>query len=297
MAQPPPEGACRALVWALHCGVPQRSGGDASGLSEGVRMGICIDKSTRFLRSLGYNVVRHPSGGIAPLDVVGWKGGSPVRLGDIDGLLATHEGTPPPLETDIPSGAIEGKKTSKLPIKLGLDIFGAVIGALGGNAGVTASYEGARRIEFSYHDPTRDRTDPLSLGRYLQANDVAWDNPVLDEYLLGRGRLLVVIEVVKAKKFGVTAYSESKTEVAVEIEVGHEGASETAVTYAGATPLVFGFKCAELAAVDDSTGELRLTWKHVADGDVFLAVGVEDTMPEFELLEESGLVPDIESGP
>lgn len=268
-------------------------------------MGFCIDKSTRFLRRLGYNVVRHPGEGLAPLDLIGWENKSPLHLGTLDQLMVSA--TEPLPQTGPPlSGAnIDGKTTSKLPLSIGLDVFGAVIGAMGGNLGVKASYEASQTIEFSYHNVEKLRTNPVALGSYLRGGDVDWDNPVLHRYLLEGGKLFVVLEVVRTDTFGLTAYDKSKSEIKVdvptirgvvggEVDVSYDGQSQSKVTYKGTRKLVFGFKCAELAAVDDEdTGELKLCFKPVKEGTVYFNIGDVDEVPDFSILSETGLIDGI----
>jgi hypothetical protein len=74
-------------------------------------VGICNDQSTTYLKRLGYNVVRHPREGIAPLDLVGRQGKVTAWLGSIGGLITLPAGPPPTAEHDLTATDINGQQS------------------------------------------------------------------------------------------------------------------------------------------------------------------------------------------
>lgn len=272
-------------------------------------MGFCTDRSTRFLRHLGYNVVRHPVEGIKPLQLIGWKKDSPKRLGEVSQLLNGSSAPEPTIEYDQVAGNINGQKSSKLPIKIGIDLLGSVIGAMGGNLGITAKYESAKTIQFQYDNVLKDWANIISLGDYLMAGDVKWDHIVLKEYLFGRWNLYVITETVRSNKFGVTAFDKYAAELAVdlpviddmlggEFSVKPESESSRMVLYEGPKHLTFGFSCVEFGAVEDRDSDtLRLGYKPVDPDQAYLAVGSDDAEEvEPTVITESGLLSFEEEG-
>src|SRR5271166_4502631 len=93
-------------------------------------MVLCTDKSLTYLNGQGYNVVRLPRKGIAPLDVLGRDGGSLERLGNLSQIWLSREPLPE-IGTPQPATPVNGKKTSELSGSMGLKILGGILGALG----------------------------------------------------------------------------------------------------------------------------------------------------------------------
>jgi hypothetical protein len=242
-------------------------------------VGLCNDKSTTYLKSLGYNVVRHPREGIGPLDLIGRQGKTTAWLGSIDKLITRASGASPTPDRDLAATDINGQQSSKLKLGVGANVLGSIIGAMGGNLGVDTSYTNARTISFQFHDVLSDRVAPLAVGDYLRDGDVDADNPILQEYVLGNGELFTVIETVKAKSLSVKYEREDGVNAAVDVpviqgivganvEVSTHASSTGTVTYKGQKQLVFGFRCFAVGVLD---GDLRLTTSKA--GAVPLAVG------------------------
>lgn len=250
-------------------------------------MGACSDNSTTFLASLGYNVVRQPSEGLAPLDLIGIANGSTIHLGHVAQLITNGPEELPAVTRDLDAAEISGRKTSKLDVSLGLSIFSAIVTALGGDASVTANYARARTLQFSYSSVKKDRANVIALGDYLDQGEVKWDQLVLQEYLLGSGRLLVVLEIVKSNKFLVAAFRRNNAGLDVDvpaikgiiggnIQVNREAENQLDVAYEGDKRLVFGFICAELFARENAaTGELRLGFRPLPAGSVTAGVSAD----------------------
>jgi hypothetical protein len=263
-------------------------------------VGICNDQSTTYLKRLGYNVVRHPREGIAPLDLIGKQNGETRWLGKIDKLITQPPATKPAPKKDLVAAGINGQQSSKLKIGVGANVLGTIVGAMGGNLGATISYTNARKLTFAFKDVLTDVIAPLDVGNYLRDGDVDAGNDVLAEYVLGNGELFVITEIVKSKSFGVIYEREDGVAASVDVPeiqglVGGAVKLETAsgststVTYTGQTRLVFGFRCFEVGVLD---GDLRLTTSEA--GATPLAAGAENS--EEKIAQESAILTDESAG-
>jgi hypothetical protein len=247
-------------------------------------MGICSDKSVNYLKSLNLNVVLHPSEDLKPLDLLGEFKGARGIIGSLD-QLTEAQATALPAITSAVAANINGQKSSKLPIELGLNVLGNILSAMGGNLDLSASYQQASKVEFSYTDVTRHRANTIAIGDYLSAAKVRWGHPILKKYLFGSGNLYAITEVVTARKIGVTAYREDNTKIAIDvpviqqiaggsIKVGSDLSSTTTVVYEGPADLAFGFVAIELSAGDrGDDGEIDLVFRPVKAGTVSYSIG------------------------
>lgn len=247
-------------------------------------MGICTDKSINHLKSLGLNVVLHPREGIVPLALLGEFKKERGLIGTLDQLVEPTT-APLPAVTTAVAANIEGKSTSRLPISVGLNILGNVIGALGGNLGVKAAYEGARTIEFAYAKVRRHRANVIAIGDYLSASEILWEHPILGKYLFGKGNLYVLTEVVTSPSLHVTAFRKDGTSLGVEVPaiqglvggavtVGRENEQTNTVSFEGQQELAFGFVAIELSAGDrDEDGHFDLVIRPAEAGSTALSFG------------------------
>jgi hypothetical protein len=243
-------------------------------------MGLCNDKSVKYLRGLGYNVVRHPNASLRPLDLIGVQNGASNYLGPLNLLITNPPGPAPAIKADVPAASINGQQSSKINIGVGVDILGSLIGAMGGgNLGAELSYTNARKIQFEYSGVVNDEAMPLEIGNYLRSGMVDAQNLILKQYVLGDGDLYVVTKTAKSKKFSVSFENSNGTAASVKVPVlqGVAGGSLSVsvdaqrshvVNFEGQTPLVFGFQCFQVGVED---GELSLM--STAPGGVPLAVG------------------------
>jgi hypothetical protein len=263
-------------------------------------MGVCSDRSVNYLKSLNLNTILQPEENLAPLALLGEFDGARGIIGRLDQLVDQGTAPLPTIESGVAAN-INGQRTSKLPISLGLNIVGNIIGAMGGNAGIQAGYTAARKVELSFTDVTRDRANVIQIGDYLQAGDIRWEHVILKKYLFGKGKLYVLTEVVKSPKFGVTAYKKDDASIAIDVpvisqivggnvKVGKETESSTTVSYEGQKALAFGFAAIELAAGErGDDGELDLVFRPTKAGAVsFSLTGAGATYAEFE-----GALPDL----
>lgn len=240
-------------------------------------MGVCTDKSVNYLKSLNLNTIVHPQEDAAPLQLLGEYKGARGIIGTLDQLVSQPGGTLPETKPSV-AGNINGQRSSKLPLDLGLNVLGNIIGAMGGDLGVKASYNQAQKVEFSFRDVTRFRANTVSIGDYLAGSEIRWDHPILKKYLFGSGNLYVLTEVVKSKKIGVTAFRSDKTSLSVEVpviqaavggsvSVGLESETTNTVTYEGPTDLAFGFVAIELSAGErGDDGEFDLVFRPAKPG-------------------------------
>lgn len=254
-------------------------------------MGLCVDKSVNYLANLGLNTILHPQAGIAPLALLGEADGQRALIGTLDQLVE-HGSAPTPAITSSVAGNINGQRSSKLPVELGVTLLGNIIGAMGGgNLGINAAYSRARRVEFAFTGVTRDRANVIQIGDYLDAAEIRWHHPILERYLFGKGNLYVLTEVVRSKELSVTAYDEHKASLALEVpviqqivggkvSVGSEGSGETGISYKGERELAFGFVAIELSASDNHNGELHLVFRPTKPGGVTLSLSAPAADPK-----------------
>ncbi|MBX3190079.1 MAG: hypothetical protein KF819_23840 [Labilithrix sp.] len=259
-------------------------------------MGLCTDDATTYLKRLGYNVVRHPREGVNPLDLVGRQNGETRYLGSLDQLIKRPPETAlPPVKTDEVAGDVQGQASSKLNFAIGVNLLQSVLSALGGNAGINVGYKGAKTVQFVFDNVLTDSVRPLDLGDYLKAGEVDDANLILQQYVLGNGRLFVVTRTVKTNKFTVKAESSSGTEAALDVpaiqkivsgNVKVTAAAEKSgtVSYEGDKKLVFGFECFEVGVAGGT-----LSLMSSKSGAVALSAGSSTTVKP-TIVDENGLL-------
>ena len=255
-------------------------------------MGICRDKAVNYLKGLNLNTVTQPSSDIKPLALIGEYRGAIAIIGTLDQLVSGSTAPTPSTSKGI-AADVSGKKSSKLPLEIGINILGTLIGAMGGNLGVNASYNDAKTVEFSFKNVIRERANVVEIGDYLMGGEVRWNHLILQKYLFGKGNLYVITEVVRSQEIGVTAYSKTGANLGVDVpviqeavggkvKVGVENESTKTIGYKGDSELVFGFVAIELSALENAeTGELVLGYEPVAPGKVALSVGDNPKLADF----------------
>jgi hypothetical protein len=236
----------------------------------------CRESSVDFLRELGYTPIQLPREHIHPMDLVGKLPGAGAarHLGPLPRLMRSAD-PPPPIRQDELVAQITGRRTDKLDVGLGLHLLAKLLTALGALAvSLKAGFERARQVEFSYEDVRSDSVEIIGLREYLgrrPALDAG--NPVIDDYFLGEGQVVVVTRTLKSRSFGVTATDDQGQEIEVDVNLLQRNLAETGVdvsattrtkvSFRGPRPLVFAFQG---LALHIDTGGL-----HVAD----------DVPPEF----------------
>ncbi len=227
---------------------------------------VCKDKSTNYLKGLGYNVIRHPRQGVVPYGVIGVKGKAVNYLGHLQFLLENPPAEFAAVATNI-AGDINGQKSDSMKLKVGLNILGNIIGAMGGNLGITASYTNATKVQFSFKDVSRDSISILQLGSAIKDSTIDIENPAIAPYL-ENGELFLITAIIKSDKIGVDYQNDSGVGVDVDIPVIKEvvggniavessAASTSKITYRGNLKLPFGF-VAYRVGLDSQDGTITL---------------------------------------
>ncbi len=217
----------------------------------------CRETSIDFLRDLGYTPIRLPRERIQPLDLVGKLagGGRAKQLGSLTKLVVPRPDVQSPeITRDEAVGQVTGKKTDKLDIGVGLNLLSTIFAALGGvSASLQAAFGKARQVEFFYEDVLSDSVDIVDLRGYLgKRPSLDPNNPVVDEYFIGDGQVLVITRTLKSDSFGVVASDEKGNKVDIDVQVlgsdlakGGINASKSAemkVSFKGSKSLVFAFQ-------------------------------------------------------
>jgi len=243
--------------------------------------------------------VRIPRENIVPLNLVG-RDRDQMKLGTLDQLLKNPRGTLPGVTADQAASHVSGQTSSKMKLGIGLNVLGNVLGALAGTQlGIDAAYQNARTIQFEFTDVYFDSVEPLAVGQYLRDAEVDVANLVLDRYVLGKGQLFLITEILKSASITVKAERSGGGSLSLEVPVINQvasgrlqveasKASNGVVTYKGKKTLTFGFKCFRIGIEE---GDLRLS--AAAPNDIALAAGLG--APEYAL-GSSGLVEIDESG-
>jgi hypothetical protein len=210
-----------------------------------------------FLRDLGYTPIRLPREKIQPMDLVGkLPGGSRAKqLGSLMKLVIPRPDAQVPAVTrDEAVGQVSGKKTDKLDIGLGLNLLSSIFAALGGvSASLQAAFNKARQIEFVYEDVMSDSVDIIDLRGYLgKRPSLDPNNPILDDYFIGDGQVVVITRTLKSDSFGVQATDDKGNKVDIDVQVlGNDLAkggidaskdSDMKVSFKGSKSLVFAFQ-------------------------------------------------------
>ena len=254
-------------------------------------MGICSDRAVNYLKTHNLNTVRHPEENIAPLDLIGEFRGARGIIGTLDQLVDGATANMPRVRSGAAS-EISGQRTSKMPINIGLNILGSILGPLGGNLGVKAAYDNSRKMEFAFLNVERERANQIGIGDYIESGDVRWEHLILEKYLFGRGNLYVITEVVKSDKIGVTAFKRDNASVSLDIpevqqmvggdvSVGLESEVTNTLSYKGNKKLVFGFAAIELSAGErGDSGDLNLVFRPVTAGAVSMSADGSGSPPK-----------------
>lgn len=263
-------------------------------------MGLCKDDAITYLNGLGYNVVRHPRAGVAPLQLLGRQQGEASILGSIERLFRAPSRPAPAVTRDQPGADIEGRRSSSLSAAIGLDLLGAFLGAVGGKLGVRAAFDRARTITFEFRGVLVDSVMPLDLGDWMRGGEPDAGNLVLREYVLGNGDLYVLTEVVKSRKLAVTATGKDGGTLELEVpvvqdlvggsvKVSPSAARATVVEFEGAVDLAFGFKCFQVGV---ENGVLSLQAARPSGALAFAAgpAGAPNQAMRPVLLHEAGLI-------
>jgi hypothetical protein len=217
----------------------------------------CKDPSLTYLNRYGYNVVTLPRTGLDPLLVLG-RDQTLTPLGQLATVWKTTG--PPPLPTAPQRAAnVEGQKTDKLDLSLGLKMLANALAAFGATTpSLEFAYERARKVQFTLTNVWSVGIDPFTVGEYLASGDLNLSNPVVARFLNGDSTAYIVTEVLKSNSVAVTASDSDGMAIGVDVPaisnaVGAKIAvsigsdQQGAVTYTGPELVTFGFKALEIA--------------------------------------------------
>ena len=231
-------------------------------------MAFCEDPSLTYLNHLGYNVIRLPRTGVAPLEVLGSERGKPPEpLGPLSTVWQASIEIPAVTQGDATN--ISGHATNDMKLSFGLKLLETVLGAMGAAAPkIKASYSQANKVKFEFKNPEIQTISPLVVGNYLAHGDLNTDNPTVERYFFDEQmRAFLVTEVLYSRSIRVTASSASSTGVELDVKVLQDSvggnvdvtvnsATEGDLIYTGKKLLAFGYKAHEIA-FDGSQWSLR----------------------------------------
>jgi hypothetical protein len=253
-------------------------------------MGFCSDRSTQFLTDLGYNVVRHPSAAIEPLQLIAVRGRAAAIAGRLEQLLMPGTAVAvPEVRRDAPAADIEGLTSATMRYGIGGALLANFVAALGGGV-LSVDLQRETGIRFRYREVLTDWTAPLEAGRFLAAAPIDGANPLVAAHILGQGDLYLITRTVKSRSFAVEFEERSAGEGEADfrgagpaVRVSRESARS--VVFEGDTPVVFGFQCFRLGLQEG-----RVSLAPARAGSVAAAAGAGGP----ELLARHGL---LELGP
>jgi len=218
----------------------------------------CTDKSLKYLKQFGYNVVRLPRTDISPLQLFCKANGRLEPLGEITGLLNPGVNIKlPAIKRDEQMAAISGEQTGGLSLEVGLSILGNILGAMAGTKiGLDAQYKNASKLTFEFRDVLGDSVDIIELDKFLNdAGANSFSKHILEK--LNDDEIYLITSVIKSKTIGVDASDEHDASVSVDasaisqalgpkIGTKIDASNSSKITYSGQQELVFGFKAIRL---------------------------------------------------
>ena len=261
-------------------------------------MTFCPDKSLSYLNKKGYNIVRVPRAGLAPLDLLGRDEGGMQWLGRLETLWRSARPLPQ-AQAPQPAVDIEGERTDDLDLNAGLSLLKGVLSVFNAGAALDAAYKHASSLEFAFTNVKSIRVAPLDIGAYLAEGGTDDHNPVISRFFMsGQAQGFVLTEVLISDQLRVTAKTGGGETLKVDVDqisatlgaragVSVSQTSDLGLTYAGATPVTFGFK---LLRIGLAGGRWIPANTKVGDEFSFTASASppsEEALTEHELLELS----------
>jgi hypothetical protein len=156
-------------------------------------MGLCRDKVVTYLQKFGFNVVRVPSAGITPLQLIGEYRGAIGIIGALTDMVLAPS-APPAIEPGVDAANISGQRTSKMPLAISGEILDSILFGMGAKAKASAAYNNSYALQFELKNVKRDRIRIAEVGRYLQSHEIDWNNFILNKFLFGPGKLYIIRE-------------------------------------------------------------------------------------------------------
>jgi len=245
------------------------------------------DPSITYLNSFGYNVIKLPRVGIAPLDLIGKD--KTTQFLDPLGTMWTSPVPAPLPGPPNPATVVNGKKSAALDLSFGLNILASTLAVFGASApSLDLSHTSATGIQFNYSNVTSVSIGLGTLGGYLPTGRLNADNVTVQRYFGTPGAAVFLItEVLRSTSITITATDSNSNGVALDVpaiqgvvgakvSVKPSNASSSAITFAsdGPDPIAvnFGFKAVRLMLVSDIASG-KLTFEDIdPSGDVAFGV-------------------------
>jgi hypothetical protein len=217
----------------------------------------CKDPSLTYLNRYGYNVVTLPRTGLDPLLVLG-RDQTLTPLGQL-GTVWKTAGPPPVPAAPERAANVEGQKTDKLDLSLGLKMLANALAAFGATTpSLEFAYQRARKVQFRLTNVWSVGIDPFTLGEYLASGDLNLSNPVVSRFFDSDSTAYIINEVLKSQSVEVTASDSDGTAIGMDVpaisnvvganvKVSTGGEQQGTVTYTGPELVTFGFKALEIA--------------------------------------------------
>lgn len=122
-------------------------------------------------------------------------------------------------------------------------------------------------MQFVFSKVLTDAAVPLEIGNYLRSGVVDTGNLIIEQYVLGNGRLFVISRTIKTSKFTVQTEQDRAAQGGLDVppiqsvanghlKVDTSAVASGTVAYEGDKNLIFGFECFEVGVVD---GKLSIT--------------------------------------
>jgi len=257
----------------------------------------CKDPALTFLNRFGYNVVKLPRTGIEPLLVLG-RDKALEPIGTISTVWSAPNAPPVPWSPRAAT-SIEGQKSDKLDLSIGLKILSNALAAFGATTpSLEFAYTRARKVQFTFSNVQSVGIEPFTVGEYLASGDLNLKNPFVSRYFDGDDtRTYIVTEVLKSDTVTVTATDSNEKAIAVDVpaisavvganvKIKTGGDSSATLSYQGPEAVTFGFKAFEIVYVNG-----RWSVKGVKpSGDLAFFLDDEDRAEVGELFNAGGLV-------
>lgn len=233
------------------------------------------DPFTRKVRDVyRANVVRAPSTGIAPLDVLAVGARRRVEpRGRLDAMLSgAAPGLPRPSSVEVAD--LRGQRSTTLDLSVGADLTAAFLGALGlpvPGAEVAATlWEGARGLSFEVRDVVERRVDIARLGSALTGCRIARNAATEVFFAEPRAQMLVITRTLGSARFAVHATGRKGQSVKVAVDglaeifgevtadVGWSVEGESTIAFRGKAPATFAFGAVPCALRPDGAVDFGL---------------------------------------
>ncbi len=226
-------------------------------------LSICQgDPLVETLRSLfGANIVRVPEERIEPLTVMASCERKLTFRGRLSHLI---DGNAPNLN-DIPvatSGManISGKRTHKVTLDIGLQVLEGFLGGFGiPSTAISAKFEGASEVSFSFQDVTRFYVETNLVGQMLNGHSIDRDHVAASIFFADDPcDLLVIDSIITSSDFSISVDRSSNDnfrldvpaikKVVGELQTGVSVSTTTGydLIFKGDKQLTFAFSCIRL---------------------------------------------------